>query len=77
MGQDRGNYIIFIQISLRFLNLFVFTISENHFRTYKLQMPISKNDNHNQNNISDINVKLHEIMALAKEIEQLSKDDKG
>ena len=36
-------------------------------------MPIAKNDNQEQNNISDINAKLQEIMALAKEIEHLTK----
>ena len=36
-------------------------------------MTITKNDNQEQGNISDINARLQEIMALAKEIEHLTK----
>jgi len=70
LDKDR---IIIIQTSLRFLNLFSFTISENNSRTYELQMTMAINDNQEQSNIPDINAKLQEIMALAKEIEHLTK----
>ena len=36
-------------------------------------MTTAKNDNQEQRNIFDINAKLQEIMALAKEIEYLTK----
>ena len=36
-------------------------------------MTTAKNDNQEQGNISDINAKLQEILALAKEIEHLIK----
>ncbi len=36
-------------------------------------MPITKNDNQEQGNILDIAGKLKEILALAKEIEHLTK----
>ena len=62
-----------MQIGLRFLNLFTFTISENNSRTHKLQMTVAKNDNQEQDHISDISAKLREILALAKEIEHLTK----
>lgn len=62
-----------MQIGLRFLNLFAFAISENYSCAYKLQMTVAKNDNQEQGNISDINARLQEILALAKEIEHLTK----
>ena len=40
-------------------------------------MTMTKNDNQEQENISDINVKFQEIMVLAKEIEQLTKNEEG
>ena len=36
-------------------------------------MTTAKNNNQEQGNISDINAKLQEILALAKEIEHLTK----
>ena len=36
-------------------------------------MTITENDNHEQDNTTDIKTKLQEILALAKEIEHLSK----
>ena len=65
--------IIIMQISLRFLNLFYFHSFRKKIHTCKLQMTVAKNDNQEQNNISDINAKLQEILALAKEIEHLTK----
>jgi hypothetical protein len=69
--------IIIMQISLRFLKLFAFSVSENFFHTCKFQMTVAKNDNQEQNNISDINAKFQEILALAKEIEQLTMSEKN
>ena len=66
-----------MQIGLRFLNLFASTISENHSCECKLQMAVAKNDNQKYSNISDINTTLQEILALAKEIEHLTKSDEG
>jgi hypothetical protein len=40
-------------------------------------MTVAKNNNQEQNNISDINAKFQEILALAKEIEQLTRSEKN
>ena len=66
-----------MQIGLRFLNLFAFIVSGNHSRTHELQMTVAKNDNQQQDNISDINAKLQEILSLAKEIEHLTKSEES
>ena len=40
-------------------------------------MAIAKNDNQEQDNTSDISVKLQEILALAKEIEHLTRSEEN
>ena len=42
-------------------------------RLYELQMATAKNNNQEQSEISNINIKLQEILALAKEVEHLTK----
>ena len=75
-GQNWDNYAIAMQIGLRLLNLFAFAISENYSCAHKLQMTVAKNDNQEQGNISETNARLQEILALAKEIEHLTKHKK-
>lgn len=66
------------QIGSIFLNHIVLTvlkalISNNNF----IQMDTIKNEIQNHNGISDIIVKLQQILALAKEIEQLSRSEEN
>jgi hypothetical protein len=40
-------------------------------------MTVAKNNNQEQGNISDTNARLQEILALAKEIERLTKSEEN